>query len=189
MIDIARIRNLTEFQKVDPGILELTLNSAIADFVRGTRRLWSHQVDYTESQIVDLGIGSLPTMMWFKLYPISSINLVEWDYNETELDSDVIDADEYNLDADGGKIVRDGGFSLPFVKATITGGYTNDQIWTLFPNIVQGIVHEIRYSFKRDNEQNIAITSQGFEKGQTNLRSGLHHPRFDAITKAYRRLI
>jgi hypothetical protein len=187
MIDIARIRGMIEFKTVSPTVLELALKSAIADFKRGTRRLWSYQAVYTEEKHIDVTDGDPVTELWFKLYPITTITLKEWYYNETETEAEDISADEYNVNMALGKIIRYTGFKYPFVKATITGGYTNDQIWDLFPDIVQAMVLEIQYGLKRDNEQNIAISSQGFEKGQTNLRTGHRHPRFEAIVKSYRR--
>jgi hypothetical protein len=188
MIDIARMRNFTEFKKLDEVELQLALDSAIKDFERGTRRFWSREEDYIELQNIDMGSSPIK-LVWFKLYPITSISLIEWSHGETESDAETVNSNDYNLRADIGKVIRNNGFLYPFIKATITGGYTNDEIWTRFPNIVEAIIYEIRYKLKRESDLNIAITSQAFDKGQTNLRKDKHHPRFTEIMRTYRRLV
>lgn len=188
MIDIARIRSFTEFKKLDEVELQLALDSAIKDFEKGTRRFWSREEGYTELQNIDKSSPPIK-LVWFKLYPITSISLIEWDHGETESDADAVDSNDYNLHASMGKVIRNNGFLCPFIKATITGGYTNDEIWSRFPNIVEAIIYEIRYKLKRESDLNIAIASQGFEKGQTNLRKDKHHPRFVEIMKTYKRWV
>jgi len=188
MIDLARIRTFQAFEKMEEAELELIFNSVVAEFQRGTRRIWTYQKDYTEIHNIDIRGGPKISTLWFKLYPISSIVLIQWNFGETESNAETIDSGYYNMDSAKGKVIKDTFFNYPFVKATITGGYTNDQIWDDFPDIVEAITIEMRYRLKRDNEQNIIINSQGFEKGQTNLRKDLHHPKFTATMKAYRKL-
>jgi hypothetical protein len=188
MLDISRIRGMLNFKKVEPVDLELALNSAIQSFVIGTRRLWTRQEDYVEDIYIDPD-GPFINTIWFKLYPIETISLVEWSYGETVTDATTVDTDNYNLILERGKVIRESGFNYPFVRATITGGYTNDQMWSLFPDIISAIITEIKYSLKREDDANIIVNSQGFEGGSTSLKHDLHHPKFIAAMRRYRRLI
>jgi len=188
MIDMAKARDLVEYGNRSPIELELAIKASINDFKKGTRKLWTRQEGYTEIQSLDIKGGIKYNKLWFKLFPIETISLIEWNYDETESDAETVDSDYYNVLAEEGSVERNSGFYYPFVKATITGGYTNDQIWDEFPDIVEAIILETKYKLIRDSDKNIAINSEGFEKGQTNLRSSVHHKRFDAVVKRYRRI-
>jgi hypothetical protein len=187
MIDISRIREMLDFKKVEPVQLELSLKSTIKAFEIGTRRLWSYQEGYTEEFYIDPD-GQPIKEIWFRLYPIETISMIEWYFGETEADGVTIETGNYNIVKDKGKVIRSSTFYCPFVKATITGGYTNAQIWTLFPDIVAAIIAEMKYSSKRENDINIIVNSQGFEGGSTSLKHDTFHPKFISAIKRYRRL-
>jgi hypothetical protein len=189
MIDISRVRALIKDKTLDPSLLELKLNSAIATFKNLTNREWSLVTGKEERWLLDVTKRPVDTTIWTKYFPISTIVLEEWDFNEAESAAEEIDEEYLNIDNERGRIIRNDGFYLPFVKATVSGGLTNDQIWSDFPDIVEAIILQVNFSIKRDNEENIAINSQGFEGGQTNLRTSEYLPKFLKVVSRHKRLV
>ena len=145
-----------------------------------TRRLWNFRTNYVQTWRLPNLLDRRGTSLRLDLTPVQSVTIQQWWPGNQAGAVTLVSGTDYDLvDADSGRIVKlnDLGWSS-VVQATVTGGYTSD---TCPSDVKRALLTQLHFMMRRFDEQNIALSSQSYEKGQTNLMTADLHPFFKEL--------
>lgn len=190
MITVADVRNrIAVDPKVESTQIAPMIASAVTLFERMTGRLWLKRTDY-EARIRVSEPGVQRTI-WLPLYPVDSMVLSEWDDDQREADAVVVDATEYDLQADIGSVRRINEAWSMRVKAVINGGYENAAALRAIPemaDIPEALVEQVAFMYERTTGGRRAVTSVFGNRGGggATFIQGTNSPIFEQCVRAHR---
>lgn len=189
MISLLDIRSrLNVSSDAETRVVDPIRKAVIADFENATGRLWEYRTGYVwrqtleEYQIRD-GIFRLP------LAPIVSLSISEYGEDDTASAAVVVPADEYEFNAETGRVRRITNEFEPNIVATITGGY-NTSTTRAPSSVIEACVQQVLFLYQRQQGGSVAASSKTSGQASVSLLPPGRHPMFvEAIAANRRRFV
>lgn len=180
ILNLVEVRSFVGTDPKDDAAIKLKINSVCSLWDRLTNRKWARD---TITKIFEPEQRTI--YFWSPLAPIETISLVEWDKTQTEDDAVAVDEADYSVNVETGEVrrLRDE-FWLPFVKATVLGGYT---VTTLPADVKEALMLQIKFSMARNSSDKLIWKSISGAKSTASLIDSEYHPEFKALSRRLRR--